>query len=103
MSLTSALVSTLSRCHWVEPVLVAQVKFTEWTNDGQLRQPVAQEEQQVFEAGTEALEVVAQNARIIDILLSRCFSATRPILIALPVIVGIVVWIWHRGEWLCRH
>jgi bifunctional non-homologous end joining protein LigD len=27
-------------CHWVEPVLVAQVKFTEWTQDGQLRQPV---------------------------------------------------------------
>jgi ATP-dependent DNA ligase len=25
---------------WVKPVLVAQVKFTEWTSDGQLRQPV---------------------------------------------------------------
>jgi bifunctional non-homologous end joining protein LigD len=30
----------MKRCHWVEPVLVAQVKFTEWTDDGQLRQPV---------------------------------------------------------------
>jgi bifunctional non-homologous end joining protein LigD len=28
------------RCHWVKPVLVAQVKFTERTNDDQLRQPV---------------------------------------------------------------
>lgn len=33
------------RCPWVEPVLVdqvkfTQVKFTEWTQDGQLRQPV---------------------------------------------------------------
>ena len=28
------------RCQWVNPVLVAQVKFTEWTHDGQLRQPV---------------------------------------------------------------
>jgi bifunctional non-homologous end joining protein LigD len=28
------------RCHWVEPVLVAQVNFTEWTQDNQLRQPV---------------------------------------------------------------
>jgi len=28
------------RCHWVKPVLIAQVKFTEWTHDGQLRQPV---------------------------------------------------------------
>jgi bifunctional non-homologous end joining protein LigD len=30
----------MKRCHWVEPVLVAQVKFTEWTQDDQLRQPV---------------------------------------------------------------
>jgi bifunctional non-homologous end joining protein LigD len=30
----------MKRCEWVKPVLVAQVKFTEWTSDGQLRQPV---------------------------------------------------------------
>jgi bifunctional non-homologous end joining protein LigD len=30
----------MKRCGWVEPVLVAQVKFTEWTLDDQLRQPV---------------------------------------------------------------
>jgi len=28
------------RCKWVEPVLVAQIKFSEWTSDDQLRQPV---------------------------------------------------------------
>ncbi len=28
------------RCSSVEPVLVAQVKFTEWTLDDQLRQPI---------------------------------------------------------------
>ena len=28
------------RCDWVKPVLIAQVKFTEWTYDDQLRQPV---------------------------------------------------------------
>jgi bifunctional non-homologous end joining protein LigD len=27
-------------CSWVEPVSVAQIKFTEWTSDNQLRQPV---------------------------------------------------------------
>jgi bifunctional non-homologous end joining protein LigD len=32
--------AVMGRCRWVEPVLVAQVKFTEWTLDGQLRQPV---------------------------------------------------------------
>jgi bifunctional non-homologous end joining protein LigD len=30
----------MKRCHWVNPVLVTQVKFTEWTHDGQLRQSV---------------------------------------------------------------
>jgi bifunctional non-homologous end joining protein LigD len=30
----------MKRCVWVEPVLVAQIKFTEWTHDDQLRQPV---------------------------------------------------------------
>ena len=32
--------TVMKRCHWVKPVLVAQVKFTEWTHDNQLRQPV---------------------------------------------------------------
>ena len=29
-----------SRAHWVRPDLVAQIKFTEWTDDGKLRHPV---------------------------------------------------------------
>jgi bifunctional non-homologous end joining protein LigD len=32
--------AVMKRCHWVDPVLIAQVKFTEWTLDDQLRQPV---------------------------------------------------------------
>lgn len=31
---------TNERPHWVEPRLVAQIKFTEWTADGKLRHPV---------------------------------------------------------------
>src|SRR5262249_35865189 len=31
---------TNERAHWVKPELVAQVRFTEWTADGKLRQPV---------------------------------------------------------------
>jgi bifunctional non-homologous end joining protein LigD len=27
-------------CHWIEPKMVCQVKFSEWTRDGRLRQPV---------------------------------------------------------------
>src|SRR5262245_61958306 len=30
----------MKRCHWLKPVLMAQVKFTEWTHDDQLRQPM---------------------------------------------------------------
>ena len=30
----------MRRCHWVNPVLVCQVKFAEWTRDAKLRQPV---------------------------------------------------------------
>jgi bifunctional non-homologous end joining protein LigD len=30
----------MRRCTWVEPELVAQVKFTEWTEDVKLRHPV---------------------------------------------------------------
>jgi bifunctional non-homologous end joining protein LigD len=32
--------AVMKRCQWAKPVLVAQVKFTEWTLDDQLRQPV---------------------------------------------------------------
>jgi bifunctional non-homologous end joining protein LigD len=30
----------MSRCHWVAPRMVCQVRFTEWTSDGKLRHPV---------------------------------------------------------------
>jgi len=30
----------MKRCHWVKPAMVCQIKFTEWTRDDRLRQPV---------------------------------------------------------------
>jgi len=30
----------MKRCHWVKPVMVCQIKFSEWTRDDRLRQPV---------------------------------------------------------------
>jgi bifunctional non-homologous end joining protein LigD len=33
-------VSEMKYCHWVEPQMVCQVKFSEWTRDDRLRQPV---------------------------------------------------------------
>jgi bifunctional non-homologous end joining protein LigD len=30
----------MKRCVWINPVLIAQAKFSEWTRDGKLRQPV---------------------------------------------------------------
>jgi len=32
--------SEMKKCHWVEPKLVCQVKYSEWTRDDKLRQPV---------------------------------------------------------------
>jgi bifunctional non-homologous end joining protein LigD len=31
---------TDTKAHWVTPALVAEVTFTEWTRDGQMRHPV---------------------------------------------------------------
>ena len=33
-------IKTMERPHWVKPDLVAEIRFTEWTSDGLLRQPV---------------------------------------------------------------
>jgi bifunctional non-homologous end joining protein LigD len=30
----------MKRCCWVKPVMVCQVKFTEWTRDDRLRHPM---------------------------------------------------------------
>jgi bifunctional non-homologous end joining protein LigD len=30
----------MKRCTWVNPVLVCQIKFTEWTQENYLRNPV---------------------------------------------------------------
>ena len=30
----------MKRCKWVKPVMVCRIKFTEWTRDDRLRQPV---------------------------------------------------------------
>ena len=30
----------MRKCHWLHPVFVCQIKFSEWTRDGKLRQPV---------------------------------------------------------------
>jgi len=32
--------AAMKRCHWIKPRLVCQCKFTEWTKDNRLRQPV---------------------------------------------------------------
>ena len=32
--------SVMKTCRWLRPVLVCQVRFSEWTRDGSLRQPV---------------------------------------------------------------
>jgi bifunctional non-homologous end joining protein LigD len=48
----------MSQCHWVEPKLVCQVRFSEWTRDGKLRHPVFLG----LRADKEAGEVVRERA-----------------------------------------
>jgi bifunctional non-homologous end joining protein LigD len=46
----------MKRCHWVEPELVCQVRFSEWTQDGKLRHPVylgLREDKDASEVGRE--------------------------------------------------
>jgi bifunctional non-homologous end joining protein LigD len=59
----------MKRCHWVEPVLVAQVKFTEWTSDDQLRQPVflgLRTDKQATGVGVITLDGYAASHRAVD-------------------------------------
>jgi ATP-dependent DNA ligase len=43
--------TVLSRVHWVRPVLIAEVTFLTWTDDGLLRQAVS-----TFQLGIERFE-----------------------------------------------
>ncbi len=53
-------VSVAEKPHWVKPELVVQVRFTEWTNEGLLRQPVylgVREDKSAKEFGRKSREV----------------------------------------------
>jgi bifunctional non-homologous end joining protein LigD len=64
--------AAMKRCHWVEPVLVAQIKFTEWTSDDQLRQPVFLG----LRTDKQAKDVIRE--QILWVCWSRSVSAGRP-------------------------
>ena len=49
-------VAEMKRCHWVKPQMVCQIKFSEWTRDEKLRQPVflgLREDKEAFEVVRE--------------------------------------------------
>ncbi len=49
-------VAEMKRCHWVKPQMVCQIKFSEWTRDEKLRQPVflgLREDKKAFEVVRE--------------------------------------------------
>ena len=48
---------TNERAHWVKPVVVVEVKFSEWTSDGKLRQPIylgTRDDKKASEVGRES-------------------------------------------------
>ena len=40
LSLLYSLLLLIQLCHWIQPEIVCQIKFREWTRDQRLRQPV---------------------------------------------------------------
>ncbi|MFL5577657.1 MAG: non-homologous end-joining DNA ligase [Gemmatimonadaceae bacterium] len=51
---------TNERAHWVTPRIVVEVKFSEWTSDGRLRQPIflgVRDDKRAEEVGREAVSV----------------------------------------------
>src|SRR5688572_4549138 len=51
---------TNERAHWVEPRIVVEVKFSEWTADGKLRQPIylgTRDDKDPYEVGREKQSV----------------------------------------------
>jgi len=51
---------TNERAHWVKPEVVVEVKFSEWTGDGKLRQPIylgTRDDRKAAEVGREATSV----------------------------------------------
>ena len=48
---------TNERAHWVKPKVVVEVKFSEWTGDGKLRQPIylgTRDDKKAAEVGRES-------------------------------------------------
>ena len=51
---------TNERAHWVRPEVVVEVKFSEWTNDGRLRQPIflgIRDDKAAREVGKEGVSI----------------------------------------------
>ena len=66
---TSAFVETPKtneKAHWVEPEVVVEVKFSEWTADRRLRQPIflgVRDDKEAREVGVEAVSVQKKSTR----------------------------------------
>ncbi len=60
----------MRRCHWVKPTMVCQIKFTEWTRDDRLRQPVFLG----IREDKNANEVVREQASCVDLAAQKTSS-----------------------------
>ena len=72
---------TNERAHWVRPELVAQVKFTEWTNDGKLRHPVylgLRDDKKATEVGREGRDRVRRSTFTVQGAAATPRAQTRP-------------------------
>jgi ATP-dependent DNA ligase len=67
----------VKRCRWVKPVLIAQVKFAEWTHDDQLRQPVFLGLQTDKEAKDITLRIITAKCRTCGNAIRGIFKIRR--------------------------
>lgn len=60
---------TNERAHWVKPQVVVEVKFSEWTGDGKLRQPIylgIRDDKKASEVGREGSSMQKKNSAAVD-------------------------------------
>lgn len=78
---------TLSRPHWVKPKLVAQVRFTEWTDDGRLRHPAylgLRDDKKPEDVKTARRGAPSGNRKVLKTSDTAVMRSTRPVVVDSP-------------------
>jgi bifunctional non-homologous end joining protein LigD len=78
---------TLGRPHWVKPRLVAQVRFTEWTDDGRLRHPAylgLRDDKKPEDVKTSRRGAPSGDRKVLKTGHAPVMRTTRPTIVEMP-------------------